>query len=77
MVQAMIKLDEKENRILNIIKGKYGLRNKNQAIKHIIDEYEKNLLEPELKPEYIQKIRKRNEEPTIKIKDFKKHYQPR
>ncbi len=74
MVQAIITLNEHENRVLNIIKGKYGLKNKSEAVNLIIKEYEKELLEPELRPEYIEKMREREKEPTIKVKDFKKHF---
>ena len=74
MVQAIINLSEHENRVLNIIKGKFGLRNKSEAISLIIREYERRFLEPELRPEYIEKMRKREKEPTVKIKDFKKHF---
>ncbi len=58
MVQAFIDIDERTNRILNIIKAKYGLKDKSQAIERMAEEYEENLLEPELKPEYVEKIRK-------------------
>jgi len=74
MVQAIINLNEHENRVLNIIKGKYGLKNKSEAVNLIIKEYEKELLEPELRPEYIEKMREREKEPTVKVKDFKKHF---
>jgi len=74
MVQAIINLNEHENRVLNIIKGKYGLKNKSEAVNLIIKEYEKELLEPELRPEYIEKMRDREKEPTVKVKDFKKHF---
>ena len=74
MVQAIINLSEHENRVINIIKGKFGLRNKSEAISLIIREYERKFLEPELRPEYIEKMRKREKEPTVKIKDFKKHF---
>ncbi|MDI6917665.1 MAG: DUF2683 family protein [Thermoplasmatales archaeon] len=74
MVQAIINLNERENRILNIIKGKYGLKNKSEAINLVIDEYEKELLEPELRPEYIEKMREREKEHTVKVKNFKKHF---
>jgi len=74
MVQAIINLNEHENRVLNIIKGKFGLKNKSEAINLVIKEYEKEFLEPELKPEYIEKIREREKEPTVKVKDFKKHF---
>ena len=58
MVQAFIDIDERTNRILNILKAKYGLKDKSQAIERMAEEYEENLLEPELKPEYVEKIRK-------------------
>ncbi|MBI2173073.1 MAG: DUF2683 family protein [Candidatus Aenigmarchaeota archaeon] len=32
MVQAVVKLSEHTNRILNIVKAKYGLRDKSEAI---------------------------------------------
>ncbi|MDI6859225.1 MAG: DUF2683 family protein [Methanocellales archaeon] len=74
MVQAIVNLNEHENRVLNIVKGKFGLKNKSEAINLIIKKYEEELLEPELRPEYIEKIREREKEPTIKVKDFKKHF---
>ncbi len=56
MVQAVINLNERETRILNIVKGKFGLKNKSEAISLIVNEYEQELLEPELKPEYVEKL---------------------
>ncbi len=58
MVQAIIKLDEHQDRLLNIIKGKYGLKNKSDAVTFVIQKFEEELLEPELRPEYVEKIKK-------------------
>ncbi|MCX6666107.1 MAG: DUF2683 family protein [Euryarchaeota archaeon] len=74
MVQAIINIDENTNRILNILKAKYGLKDKSQAIDIMAQQYEKELLEPELRPEYIKKMKKRQKEKTIEIKDFRKHF---
>ena len=74
MVQAVITINERENRILNIVKGKYGLKNKSEAINLIINEFEKEFLEPELRPEYVEKMKKREKESTVKVKDFRKHF---
>ena len=74
MVQAIIKLNEFEDRILTIVKGKFGLKTKAEAVNLIIDKYGKELLEPELRPEFIEKMKKRQMESTVKIKDFKKHF---
>ena len=74
MVQAIINIDENTNRILNILKAKYGLKDKSQAIDIMAQQYEKELLEPELRPEYIKKMKKRQKEKVIEIKDFRKHF---
>jgi hypothetical protein len=58
MVQAMINIAEKTNRVLNIVKAKYGLKDKSRAIEFVIADYEANRLEPELRPEYIEKVDK-------------------
>ena len=58
MVQAIVNLGENENRVLNIVKGKFGLKNRSDAINLVIDKFEENLLEPELRPEYIKKLKK-------------------
>ena len=74
MVQAVINIPEETNRILNIVKAKFGLKDKSQAIKTIVDTYENNFLEPELRPEFIEKMKQRQKEPTVKVKDFRKHF---
>ena len=56
MVQAMININEEANRVLNIIKAKYGLKDKSEAINLVVIEYEENVLEPELRPEYKKKL---------------------
>jgi len=74
MVKAIVDLSEYEDRIVNVVKGKFGLRNKSEALRLIIDEYEQEFLEPELRPEFIEKMRGREKEPTVSIKDFRKHF---
>ncbi len=56
MVQSIINLGEREDRILTIVKGKYGLKNKSDAVNLVIELFEQELLEPELKPVYVKKI---------------------
>ena len=57
MIKALIKLDENEDHVLNIVKAKYRLKNKNDAIRLVIRKYEDNL-EPELRPEYLKKLKR-------------------
>ena len=74
MVQALIKLDENTNRVLNIVKAKYGLKDKGEAIQAVVKEYVKMENEPELRPEFIEKMKRIQREQTVKIDDFKKHF---
>ncbi|PAV10948.1 antitoxin [Methanosarcina spelaei] len=67
MVQAIINIDDNTNRILNIIKAKYGLKDKSAAINKMAQEYEEMILEPELKPEYIEKLRRIQKQEVLEV----------
>ncbi len=69
MVKATIELPERENRILNIVKGKYGFKNRDQALIFLIQEYEQSL-EPELRPEYTKKLMKIDKQKGIPFKSI-------
>ena len=56
MVQAMIKISNQANQILNIVKAKHNLNDKSQAIELVILEYGKDFLEPQLRPDFIKKM---------------------
>ena len=58
MVQAIININDNANRVLNIVKAKYGLKDKSQAIEIMAEKYSDEILEPELKHEYIDKLTK-------------------
>ena len=77
MVQAMIDIPEEINHVLNIVKAKFQLKDKSEAIVRVVLEYGEEFLEPELRTEFIQEMIKRKKEPVVKIKDiesFKKRY---
>jgi hypothetical protein len=67
MVQALINVSEKTNRLLNILKAKYGLKDKSEAIDLMAELYEKELLEPELRPEYLKKAESIMKEKAINV----------
>jgi hypothetical protein len=67
MVQAIINIEEHTNRILNIIKAKYSLKDKSSAIDLMATQYEEEILEPELKPEYIEKAKKIIQQKPINV----------
>jgi len=74
MTQALIKLNENINRVLNIIKAKYDLKDKSETIEFIVKKYIEYENEPELKPEFIEKINKIKKEKSIRVDDFAKRY---
>ncbi|GAG32705.1 unnamed protein product [marine sediment metagenome] len=74
MTQALIKLNENINRVLNIVKAKYDLKDKSETIEFIVKKYIEYENEPELKPEFIKKINKIKKEKSIRVDDFAKRY---
>jgi len=58
MVQALVELNENTNRVLNMVKAKYGLKDKGEAIQIVVDRYIKEENEPDLRPEYLEKLQK-------------------
>jgi hypothetical protein len=65
MVQSIIDIDENEDRILNIVKAKFGLKNKSQAVMMIAKIYAESFLQPELRPEYLEKLKRIDKEKGI------------
>ena len=70
MVKAMVNINESGNRILNIVKAKENLRDKSGAINLVLDYYGKELLEPELRPEYLKKLIRIDKEKGIPFKNI-------
>lgn len=67
MVKAIISIDDHTNQVLNIVKAKYGLRDKSSAIELVIKQYEEELLEPKLRPEYTEKAKRIMEQDALDI----------
>jgi hypothetical protein len=74
MVKAIVTIDDRTNRILNILKAKYDLKDKSQAINLMAQQFEECILEPELKPEFIKSLKVSESEKTVKVRDFTKRY---
>ncbi len=75
MVKNVVDLGERENRVINIVKAKYGLKDKSQALSVIIDRYEECELEPELRPEFVKEIEEMRKHGKFKkVKDFAQEY---
>jgi hypothetical protein len=72
MPKAMVQISDKANRILNILKAKYALKDKSQAINKMAEEFGEVLLEPQLRPEYVKKLKKIEEEGTVSEEEFER-----
>jgi len=76
MVQAIINIENETNRVLNIIKAKFDLKDKSEAINVMAKQYEQEILEPQLRPEYIEKLKGVKKEKGIRFKsvdELRKH----
>lgn len=76
MVQAIINIEDETNRVLNIVKAKFGLKDKSEAINIMAEQYEKELLEPQLRPQYVEKLQKIKKQKGIRFKsveELRKH----
>ncbi len=77
MVKAIVEIDEEANKVINVLKAQFGLKDKSQAINEMAKQYRALVLESEVKPEYLKKLDKIHKEPIIRIgnaRDFKRKY---
>lgn len=75
MVQALVKLSENTNRVLNVIKAKYELNDKGEAIEFLTNKYIEDQDEPELKEEFMKELTESKKSGKfIRVDDFEKRY---
>ena len=74
MVRALVDLDENTNRVLNVVKANYGLKDMGDAIELVVQKYVEEEDEPELRPEFIQKIKEIEKQKSIRVKSFAERY---
>lgn len=67
MAQAIINIDDHTKKILDIIKAKYSLKDESAAIELMATQYEEEILEPELRPEFIEKMKNIMKEEPIDV----------
>ena len=77
MVKAIVEIDKEANNVINILKAQYGLKDKSQAINEMAKQYKELVLESNIRPEYLRKLKKIQKDPIIRVgsaDDFKKRY---
>lgn len=66
-ISARVELGDYANRVLGIIKIKYGLKDKSEALNKFIELYGDDILERDATEKYVKKII------TVSNNHFKKH----
>jgi len=56
LISARIELDDYTNKVLAVLKAKYGLKDKSEAIKKFAELYGDEIVEKDAKEEYIKKM---------------------
>lgn len=68
MPKAVVDLSEHANRIVNVVKARDGLRGKNEAIEAIVAAYEERILDPALRPEFVESLQRVRRGPFRRIR---------
>lgn len=79
-MKALLDIPIEVNQTLNIIKAQFGLKNKAEAISHVVNVYKKEHMEPEIRPEYARKILAQRDKKGFSFKtieELRKHYEER
>ncbi len=76
MVQALVDISPRTNKLLNILKAFYGFRDKSKAIDFMAQQYEDEVFDREFKPGFIKQVLESEKRPAsrIKIEEFEKHF---
>ena len=74
VVNALVNISDGTNRVLNLIKARDGLKTKSEAIDAMAREYEMELLEPRLRPEYVRKLKRLMKQKPRRVDDFEKEF---
>ncbi len=53
MAHHIIDLDNRTDKVIKIVKAKYGLKDTSETISYIVNEYEESFLEHHMKPEFF------------------------
>ena len=56
MVFARVKLNEYSNKVLNVVKAKFDLRDKSEALNKFLEIYGDDIAERDANDEYIKKV---------------------
>ena len=74
MVNALIELSDNANRVLNVVRAKFGLKDKSEAVEFVVDKFIEQEAEPELLSDFVEKMGKIERQSSVEVDDFSKRY---
>jgi hypothetical protein len=69
MPHALLKLSSNASRALDVVKAKYHLKDKAEAVEMLVNKYIEDSGDPELRPEFLEELIKARKGPFIRVKD--------
>lgn len=72
-----MEIDEEANKVINVLKAQYGLKDKSQAINEMAKQYKALVLESGIRPDYVGRLERIHKEPILRIgsaAEFRKRY---
>lgn len=60
-------IDEEANKVINILKAKYSLKDKSQAINEMAKQYKEIVLDSEVRPEYVKRLKRIEKERILRV----------
>jgi len=72
MVKAIIDIDKETNKMLNILKAEYDLKDKSEAIEKLAKGFGEIIMESQMRPEYIRKLRRIEKGKFLSKKEFER-----
>lgn len=75
MPVAIVKLEEKNNQIINIVKAQYGFHDKSQAINKLVEEYARLAMPTALRPQYVKKLDRIQKEKSVRVENADAFFQ--
>ncbi len=58
MTSAIVNLTDENSRFINIIKAHFGLKNKSDAINFVVENFPKDEIGLQVRPEYVRKLKR-------------------
>jgi len=69
-MKALLDIPNEINQTLNIVKAQHNLKNKVEAITLVVTTYMNDHMEPELRPDFVERMKKKEKEKGIPFRSI-------